>query len=78
MTLFIPTSDLLIFKTNIETDQDLATIAHIFKLAPGIKKWNVDRQDVDHVLRVEGDQIDPATVVNWLEAAGFICTELND
>ena len=76
MTLFI-SSEILIFKTNITTDEQFATAALVLDAEPGIRKWNVDRQDVDHVLRVEGDT-DPATIGRLLENAGLFCAELTD
>ncbi|MFZ6001025.1 MAG: hypothetical protein ACOYW3_10990 [Bacteroidota bacterium] len=78
MTLTIPTSELLIFKTNIETDSDVAAVARVLALTPRVRRWNVDRDDVDRVLRVEGNNLDAILIATQLAGAGFTCTELSD
>ena len=43
-----------------------------------IRKWNVDRSDVDRVLRVQGEHITPEEIAARVRKAGFRCEELPD
>ena len=44
---------LLILKTDLDSDQGIDLIRPILNLHPLIIDWNVDREDVDNVLRIE-------------------------
>jgi hypothetical protein len=68
----------LVFKTNISTDTDLNSAAKILSQVNEILCWNVDRHDVDNVLRVESCVIEPSDIIKILCAAGFQCQELPD
>ena len=68
----------LVFKTNISSDRDLTIVSKILAEANEILCWNVDRQDIDNVLRVESCGIGPADITNILREAGFQCEELPD
>jgi hypothetical protein len=71
-------ADILIFKTNIESERDLEKIAPLLNAESKIKRWNVDRQDTDHVLRIESEQLDRIKIIQSVEHAGFFCEELLD
>jgi hypothetical protein len=71
-------SEILIFKTNIESEYDLEKIAPFLNAERKIKRWNVDREDTDHVLRIESEQLDLIKVIQSVEHAGFLCEELAD
>jgi hypothetical protein len=71
-------SDVLVFKTNIQSRTDLESVALFLDLDLRIRKWNVDREDVDHVLRVESDDPNPEFVMDIIRHAGFMCEELTD
>jgi hypothetical protein len=71
-------SDVLVFKTNIQSARDLDSVALFLDLDQRIRKWNVDREDVDHVLRVESDDPNPEFVIAIVRHAGFACEELPD
>lgn len=45
--------EVLVFKTDIKTNQKLNTIGSIFNEHPGIRIWSVDTDDIDNVLRIE-------------------------
>jgi hypothetical protein len=68
----------LVFKTNISTDQDLNIAAKILAQVNEILRWNVDRHDIDNVLRVEGCGIVPNDIIKIFREAGFQCEELPD
>lgn len=71
-------SNVLVFKTNISSDDDLNSVKNILSRQNKITRWNVDRDDVDNVLRVEGSGIDPQTIVDLFTTAGLQCEELPD
>ena len=70
--------EVLVFKTNVSSDEDVKTIGRLLATKSKITRWNIDRDDIDKVLRIECEQIKPETVVNLLCHAGFECRELPD
>jgi hypothetical protein len=71
-------SDILVFKTNILHDADLVKISDLLNADGRIRKWNVDLEDIDHVLRIQSDQLEIFEAITLVEKAGFICEELPD
>ncbi|HWJ26064.1 MAG TPA: hypothetical protein VNS32_05950 [Flavisolibacter sp.] len=70
--------DILIFKTNIEKDDQLLALDHILSAIKNISRWTVDRQDIDKVLRIVAHEVEPAQVIELLRQYGFYCEELPD
>lgn len=60
------------FKTNIKCGGCIAAVTpHLNKLST-IEKWEVDTQNPDKILTVEGKQgIDTDQIIDTLEAAGY-------
>lgn len=71
-------SEVLVFKTNILSDEDVEKIGHVLASESNITRWNIDRDDIDKVLRVECDQLHPEAIIRMLRDAGFECEELPD
>lgn len=72
-------SDILVFRTNLETAECVNRVGDLLGAHEAVVAWNVDVQDVDHVLRVEcGDAMSAITIINLLHDAGFECEELPD
>jgi hypothetical protein len=71
-------SEVLVFKTNILTDEDVEKIGWVLTSESNITRWNIDRDDIDKVLRIECDQLQPNAVIRLLRDAGFECEELPD
>ena len=71
-------SEVLVFKTNILSDEDVEKIGHVLTSEDNIARWNIDRDDIDKVLRIECDQLQPEAVIKVLRDAGFECEELPD
>ena len=71
-------SEVLVFKTNILSDEDVEKISHVIASESNITRWNIDRDDIDKVLRIECDQLQPEAVIKVLRDAGFECEELPD
>jgi len=70
-------ADVMVFKTNIETEHDLNEIARILDPDHTVLRWNVDREDIDRVLRIESEGGDPLHIQQKVEHAGFLCRELD-
>lgn len=70
--------DILVFKTNLTKPALVNRIQPVMHKIPGIKRWNVDLQDCDHVLRIEGKEISARTIETVLQEAGIFCEELQD
>jgi hypothetical protein len=68
--------EVLIFKTNISSKEQLNTLTNILRVENRISRWNIDRADRDNVLRIEGGKIDSASVIKIVCGAGFQCEEL--
>jgi copper chaperone CopZ len=68
--------EVLVFKTNLRFKKQIdAVTPHINNLR-GITRWNVDLDDIDKVLRIESDNLNPRTVETTLQQAGYHCEEL--
>lgn len=68
--------NILIFKTNIRYKKDVYAITPIMNSIPSVKLWNVDRTDIDKVLRIEAIDNDIAAIRNKIQYAGYLCEEL--
>jgi hypothetical protein len=71
-------SEILVFKTNITNEEERSRLADLLSLYAHVIKWNIDIQDIDHVLRVEADGLRSSTIIELLHSAGFECEELPD
>jgi hypothetical protein len=72
-------SDILVFRTNLETPECVKRIGELLGTHGAVISWNVDVQDIDHVLRVEcGDSMSAGVIIDLLHNAGFECEELPD
>jgi hypothetical protein len=70
-------SEILVFKTSLVSESDIHQVSILLNAQKEIRHWNIDQQDVDHVLRVEGD-LPASEVIVMLQASGFHCEELPD
>jgi hypothetical protein len=69
--------EILVFKTNIHQEEQLEKVGRILN-KKGILRWNVDKHDIDKVLRIEALDIEPEEVIHWLQKEGLECEELPD
>jgi copper chaperone len=68
--------DILVFKTNLRFKKNISeAVSHIEKI-PGVKRWNVDLNDCDKVLRIESNDLAPQLVEETLTNIGYYCKEL--
>jgi hypothetical protein len=70
--------DILVFKTNLETDHDRTIIAPVLNAHPFILKWNVDKHDIDKVLRIVTNNLAANDIIRLLHNEGYYCEELPD
>ena len=70
--------EVLVFKTNINNETDLGRVATLLNREPDIRKWNVDQNDVDNILRIEAYELTADQVIALICGAGFQCEELPD
>jgi len=71
-------AEVLVFKTNVSSDDDVEKVRRALASKNNITRWNIDRDDVDKVLRIECEQLQPQAVIRLLGDAGFVCEELPD
>jgi len=72
----IDLSNILIFKTNIQTEFDKLRIKNVLDASQKVLKWNIDMDDADRVLRIVSDSLRPDQIISVLEYVGFECSEL--
>jgi hypothetical protein len=68
--------DILVFKTNISEEEDVIKVKVRMKDEQRIKRWTVDREDCDKVLRIEADALQPGEIIALVTQAGYACEEL--
>ncbi|WP_341225573.1 hypothetical protein [uncultured Arcticibacterium sp.] len=67
---------ILVFKTTVETDEDIRKLKPKLDDLSADLEWNFDLEDCDKVLRVEGFCISPMAIINLLAESSFECEEL--
>lgn len=68
--------EVLVFKTNLRFKKQITAVTPHINNLHGIARWNVDLDDVDKVLRIESDNLNPRIVETTLQRAGYLCEEL--
>ena len=66
-----------VFKTNVSDTEAADLIRKNLLLVFPECKINFDLQDCDKILRIEGNQVLPATVKDLVKSSGFHCEVLN-
>jgi hypothetical protein len=70
--------EVLIFKTNINSDTELTKISKVLNDQFNILEWTIDREDIDKVLRIESIGLKSKSVIEIITMEGFHCEELPD
>jgi hypothetical protein len=68
----------LIFKTNVESEEQLQQASLLLDATDSVIKWNIDREDIDKVLRIESTLPHTTDIMKIMVEAGFACEELVD
>jgi copper chaperone len=63
--------DQLRFKTNINCGNCVRAVTGFLNDVSGIEKWEVDTDNPEKILTVEGSALDQAAIVEAVEDAGF-------
>jgi hypothetical protein len=67
----------LVFKTNIKYKKDITKISTVLT-TDSISNWNIDRADIDCVLRVVTDSLSTNDIIKIITNEGYDCSELNN
>jgi len=70
--------NILVFKTDIDSDYDLEGVDELLSGYETVVQWNVDREDVDKVLRVESTVNNGSLLQQRMSEAGYLCVEMAD
>jgi cell fate (sporulation/competence/biofilm development) regulator YmcA (YheA/YmcA/DUF963 family) len=71
-------SNILVFQTKVANSTEFNRLAEILDTSPEVQKWTLDQQDVDKVLRVISEELQPQDIVYLLNKNGLYCQELPD
>ena len=70
--------NVFVYKTDIISDYDLEAIDELLSSHGTILRWNVDRDDIDKVLRIESTADNAEELLQTVTNAGYFCEELTD
>ena len=70
--------EILVFKTDIANRWHTSMAQKLLSNLQGVKRSTVDVEDVDHVLRVEAENVPPKHVELLLSIGGYYCEEMSD
>lgn len=70
--------NIFIFKTDIDSEYDIEELDELLAEQETILQWNVDREDVDKVLRIESTADNGSVLRQAVVEAGYLCEELAD
>lgn len=66
-----------VFKTNIETEEDVNHIKKSLDSNHKISQWSVDLEDIDRVLRIEASKnLSENDIIDMIKSKGFYCRDL--
>ncbi len=68
--------DILIFRTSVQRKQDLFRMAGLLDKHPCIRRWTVDMEDWEKVLRIESAGISAAEISDSLRAVNIMAVAL--
>lgn len=70
---------LFIMRTNIQSEDRVNRIRPHLNIHPQIKRWSIDFEDIDHVLKIEAScYLQEHELVALVNGCGFDCEELPD
>ena len=70
------TQDILVFATNIRTNNDKQLISRALNEIAEIHQWNIDQEDIDCVLRVVSKTLSEEQIINIVNNHDFNCKPL--
>ena len=66
-----------VFKTNVQKEKDTNFIIAVIKRQFPTYKINFDLEDCDKILRVEASQLEPRSIIKYLNRLGYTCAILD-
>lgn len=70
--------NVLFYRTNVDHKQKLKSVNSLLNNFQKIKRWYLDQEEVDKVLRVEASEcITASTIPKMLNNKNLICEELD-
>jgi len=70
------TENILVFATNIRTNNDKQLISQTLNEISEIHQWNIDQEDIDCVLRVVSKTLSEEQIINIVNNHDFNCKPL--
>ncbi|RZL49480.1 MAG: hypothetical protein EOP00_06945 [Pedobacter sp.] len=67
---------ILLFKTDIATEECKLNLQQVLNTHDGIIKWNIALDDSDCVLRIESFTLNHQQVIELINSHGHFCCEL--
>jgi len=68
---------ILIFKTNIKTNQDVKRVQKVLGHIPAIQRWTIDLDDWEKVMKVTSDRLSYSDIESIIGSLGYTCCELD-
>lgn len=68
--------NVMIFATNIKTENSKNKIAAFFNTNKSILQWSIDQEDIDCVLRIISKNLNAGQIIEMLNFLDFDCKEL--
>ncbi|PZX94264.1 hypothetical protein DOS84_06470 [Flavobacterium aquariorum] len=68
--------NILVFATNIKTENDKQKIIEILDANSEIHQWTIDQEDIDCVLRIVSDTLSEEQIIELLNDQNFKCSIL--
>jgi hypothetical protein len=65
-----------IFKTNVQKETDTNYVIAFIQRQFPTYKVNFDLEDCDKILRVEGIDLKPKSIIDYVNSLGYICITL--
>ncbi len=69
---------IFVFKTNVETKQQVDSMSdQINELFP-LSEWNFDLEDCDRIFRISIKEGNMDSIISLFKTNGFVCEEISD
>ncbi|MCD0470794.1 MULTISPECIES: hypothetical protein [unclassified Flavobacterium] len=65
-----------VFKTNVQKEADKNYVIAVIQNQFPNYKINFDLEDCDKILRVEGIDLEPKSIIDFVNCLGYICIKL--
>ncbi|MEP6931734.1 MAG: hypothetical protein ABI850_17050 [Flavobacterium sp.] len=65
-----------VFKTNVQRESEKNYVTAIIQSQFPDYKINFDLEDCDKILRVEGPELEPKNIIDYVNCLGYICVPL--